>query len=403
MSTNNGELWKTSHAMDTITSSKLIRKAIWLIAPTIILIIIFGLVYYFSIDRPIDYPPGVIVREYYPSDGWWIVPPETKGIDPELMEEAGRWLTQNYPQVVSFTVVRDGYIVWERFFGGRTNQIINHQLYSATKSVLSTLIGIAIKQGYIESVDQTIADFFPDYFADHPRSENREITLDDLLTMRSGLEWSERDPEGVFDSRLDLVTQILEFPRVEPPGTVFNYSSIDSHLISAILTQTTGQSALSYASENLYEPLGILNRQWSSDPQGINYGGSGLFLTSRDLAAIALLYLNKGYWDGEQIFAEDWVEQATTSHVILRPEDNQEGLPEIGYGYQWWTRDQGGYRSYMSLGYAGQYIVVIPELDIAVVVTSVPLPTQPPSELDAASTVDFPLFDEYIIPAVMDE
>jgi CubicO group peptidase (beta-lactamase class C family) len=221
--------------------------------------------------------------------------------------------------------------------------------------------------------------------------------------MRSGLEWSERDPEGVFDTQVDFVSQILEFPKVEQPGTVYNYSSVDSHLISAILTHATGQSALSYASENLYEPLGILNRQWRSDPQGINYGGSGIFLTSRDLAAIALLYLNEGYWDGEQIFAEDWVEQATTSHVILRPEDNQEGLPEVGYGYQWWIRNQGDYHSYMAIGYAGQYVVVIPDLDLAVVVTSVPLPTQPPSVLDAASTVDFTLFEEYIVPAVMDK
>ncbi|MGD2158790.1 MAG: serine hydrolase [Anaerolineales bacterium] len=403
MSTNNSRVWDSSSASNSITFGKTIRKVLWLIAPTILGLAVLGLIYFLSMEKSIDHPPGVIVREYYPSQGWWVVEPETKGINPKLMEGANRWLHQNYPQVVSFTVVRDGYIVWERFFGGRTNQVINHQLYSATKSVLSTLVGIAIKQGYIESVNQTVAEFLPEYFDEHPQSEKSTITLGDLLTMRSGLAWSEQNPVGLNDSQEDFTTQILDLPKVEPRGTVFNYSSVDSHLISAILTKATGQSALSYASEKLYEPLGILNRQWSSDSNGINFGGTGIFLTSRNLAAIALLYLNNGYWEGEQIFAEDWVEQATFPHVVLRPGDNQEGLPEVNYGYHWWIRNQGGYQSYMAIGYAGQYIVVIPELDIAVVVTSVPLPNQPPSELFAASTVDFPLFEEYIIPAVIDK
>ncbi len=383
---------------------KLLTKGMvaWILTPTAIGILLLAAIALISRERTIRHPQGAIAREYWPTEVWKKAPPSEKGMDAFYLEQASKEIKAQHPAFVSFLVVRDGYLVWERYFGGRTNFTSNNNLHSASKSVLSTLVGIALDDGLIDDVQQPISDFFPEYFEAHPGSEKAFMTVQDLLTMRSGIEWLEEAPITLIDPRKSLTHQILDLPSSYPPGETFNYSSADSHLLSAILTKATGESALEFADERLFGPLGIRNRNWRQDRQGVNYGGTGLYLKSRDLAAIGLLYLNQGYWEGEQILSQDWIAEATYPHVTLRDTGETAGLPAVEYGYQWWVRKQGTYESYMALGYAGQYIIVIPELDLVVVITSIEQPWISPDEMSDTNLIDLELLEQYVIPSVID-
>lgn len=347
-------------------------------------------------------PLDAVEREYWPVEGWFKARPEDHGMDRTLLQQGDRYLQHNYPNIVSFTVVRNGYIVWESFFGGNTYFTINHNLHSATKSVVSTLVGIALKEGSLKGMDQTLLEAAPGLFREGRHPDKESLTIRDLVTMRSGLHWEEISPGLVLNLRQGIVDQLLNLPQDNRPGETFNYSSADYHILAGVLTEATGQDLLSYTGEKLFEPLGILNRQWSQDLQGIEFGGTGLHLTSRDLAAIGLLYLDGGYWNGKWILDKDWVQEATSPQVSLRPADNPYGLSKIEYGYGWWLRDQGNFESFMAVGYGGQYIVVIPELDMVVVMTAVPLPWLTPKEMQGTGEVDFDFFERFVLPAVVD-
>jgi CubicO group peptidase (beta-lactamase class C family) len=378
------------------------KKISLVLLPTLLGVMLFTFIYYVvSAEMDAKHPTDAISRDYWPNEGWQVADPKNKGLDSATLAQASQFLQDNYPHVSSFTVIRDGYIVWERFLGGRTNHNTQHDLHSVTKSVVSTLIEIAIYEGYIESVDQPILDFFPEYLAENPDTDKGDITIQDLLTMRSGIEWDEADPPAWVGTQTSWISRILSMPMAHAPGEVFNYSSADSHLLSAIIAKATGRTTLNFAGEYLLEPLGINNRQWRSDIQGINWGGTGLYLTSRNMAAIGLLYLGEGYWNGEYIFPPGWQADATRFHVSFRPNDSEGTTPAIGYGYQWWLREQGGYESYMAIGYGGQYIVVIPELDLVVVLTGAPLPRTKMATLREITRLNFSFFEDYIIPAVI--
>jgi CubicO group peptidase (beta-lactamase class C family) len=378
-----------------------LKKIPLILLPTLIGLILFAFIYVISAEGDSGHPDDVVSRDYWPNQGWKIAAPEDKGMDSAALEQASQFLRENYPHFTSFTVVRDGYIVWEHFLGGRTNYITHHNLQSATKSVISTLIEIAIFEGYIEGVDQPMLDFFPEYSAGNPDSDKQDITIQDLMTMRSGIEWDEANPPAWTGSQTSWVNLILSLPMAHAPGEIFNYSSADTHLLSAIIVNATGRSTLNFAGEYLFDPLGINNRQWISDVQGVNWGGTGLRLTSRDMAAIGLLYLDNGYWNGEYIFSQGWLDEATRYHVTFQSSEDTE--PTIGYGYQWWLREHAGYEAFMAIGYGGQYLVVFPELDLVVVMTAAPLPRTRVATLRETTQADFSFFEEYIIPAVSEQ
>jgi CubicO group peptidase (beta-lactamase class C family) len=261
-------------------------------------------------------------------------------------------------------VVRHGYEVAEIYFHPfREGQ--RHILYSCTKSVVSALIGIAIEKGYIQGVDQPVLDFFPDYTPENLDEQKESMTLEDLLTMSTGFECRDSylyDNRGLREmhNSEDWVQFVLDLPMEHEPGTQFEYCNGASFLLSAIITETTGMSALDFAREVLFKPLGITDASWDASPNGINLGYTNLFLQPEDMAKFGYLFLHGGEWDGEQVVPAAWVEVSTREHIAA-------GTLQDSYGYQWWINDDG---YYMAIGYNGQFIFVLPDLDMVVVMVS---------------------------------
>jgi CubicO group peptidase (beta-lactamase class C family) len=317
---------------------------------------------------------------YWPTVSWRTSPPEEQGMDSQKLAQMLDTIQQEKLNFHSLLIIRNGYLVSESYFGPY-KQDTKHELYSCTKSFVATLIGIALDKGFIDGTDQRILDFFPDEAFANLDGEKEDMTLEDVLTMRSGLDWEEGDAAfGAMYSSPDWVKFMLDKPMAQPPGEQFNYCSGCSHLLSAILQQTTGMNTGDFAEQSLFKPLGISNAKWDTDAVGIPIGGWGLQLTPRDMAKLGYLYLQDGQWDGEQIISTQWVENATQTHT--------ETDSELGYGYQWWTYPS--LVGYTALGLYGQTIFVIPEAELVIVTTA---------EMENHDEI-FRLIEEYILPAV---
>ncbi|HWR25224.1 MAG TPA: serine hydrolase [Methanosarcina sp.] len=299
---------------------------------------------------------------YWPTEGWRTSTPEQQGIDSEKLTEALDYIQEKDVDIHSLLIIRNGYVVTDAYFYPFANDSV-HDVASVTKSFTATLIGIAISEGYIKGVEQPVLEFFPKRTIANVDANKKAMTLEDLLTMRSGFECINEPSEVTLMQMLaspDWIQFTLDLPMAEEPGTHFVYCSSNSHLLSGIIKETTGINELDYANKNLFKPLGITNIIWPSDPQGNNHGWGDLHLTPHDMAKLGYLYLNKGIWDGKQIVPAEWVVKSTQKHVSL-----EEGR---GYGYQWWvTGTLPGL--YEADGRGGQRIIVWPEKNIIVVTT----------------------------------
>jgi CubicO group peptidase (beta-lactamase class C family) len=317
---------------------------------------------------------------YWPTEGWRTSAPEAQGMEAEKLAEMLTAIQEQHLNLHSLLVIRNGYLVSETYFGSY-QQDTRHETYSVTKSFVATLIGIAIDKGYIDGVDQRIVDFFPQRTLANLDTQKEDMTLEDVLTMRSGLDWQEGDAAyGEMYRSPDWVQFMLDKPMAIAPGSQFNYCSGCSHLLSAIVQQTTGMNTRDFAEEYLFKPLGILNAVWDTDAARIPIGGWGLQITPRDMAKLGYLYLQDGQWGGQQIVSAKWVEEATKGHT--QAED------EWGYGYQWWTYPP--LEAYAAWGLYGQTIFVIPGSDLVVVTTA---------EMDNDDEITG-LVEKYILPAV---
>jgi CubicO group peptidase (beta-lactamase class C family) len=240
-------------------------------------------------------------------------------------------------------------------------------LYSCTKSILSVLIGIAIDKGILTNVDQPITDYL-----EHPKEIAEalsQITIKHLLTMTPGFEWPDFDkPYKAFKAASEPLAFVFNQPLISVPGTAFAYNSGGSHLLSAILTEAAGMSALSFAKEYLFEPLGFHSSRWM-ERAGINEGGTGLSLSGRDLAKIGSLYAQKGRYENKQLISSAWVEESTALHHkgLLQYEPPIYG----GYAYHWWyspSDHNGQCDCYFAFGHGGQYLLIVPEYELAIVI-----------------------------------
>jgi CubicO group peptidase (beta-lactamase class C family) len=287
--------------------------------------------------------------------------------------------------------VRHGELVYEKYFLPTIKPERRVHVFSITKSFLSALVGIAMDQGKLDSLDHKVSEYFPEYFYETTDPRMKQVTLRHLLTMSAGFVWLEDGPiEKRWMESGNLVEAAINLKFQESPGTGFNYSSAHTQLLSAILAKLVGEPLRGYAQRNLFSPLGISAADWSwgADDQGYYLGGWGMNLRPRDLARFGYLYLNDGYWDGTQVISKEWVRQSTSKQIGA--------YPGLDYGYLWWVHQSQAPVIYEALGYGGQSLYVVPELDMVVVVTA------NVSGIGGAPDPGSTIY-EYIVKAVTDE
>jgi CubicO group peptidase (beta-lactamase class C family) len=261
----------------------------------------------------------------------------------------------------SLMIVRNGYVVLDAYFSPYDGSF-PHDLASVTKSVMTTLIGIAVDQGKLQ-LDQKVVSLFPNRLIANLDERKKNMTILDLVSMRNGME-SEcfNGDEPTLDtmrSAPDWVQAALDRKMVYEPGTHFCYDSPGMHLLSAILQETTGQTAREFAQQNLFGPLGIQDVVWLADPQGYTHGWGDLHLKPEDAAKLGFLWINRGFWNGQQIVSASWVSASVQAHSRMVGN-------EYGYGYGWWVTAIDFY----AMGREGQYIHVIPSKNTIVVITA---------------------------------
>ena len=336
----------------------------------------------------------------WPGDEWPTSTPAAQGIDPAAIDalvadiEAGE-----YGLVDAFMLVRNGYVVANHRFTqdyatiaaeyDMTNHMYNydhpdwhpylrgtdlHSLQSVTKSVTSAALGIAMDEGLLGGVEIPVMPFFEAYEPYVTDARKESTTLEDFLTMRSGLQWT---TTGGYESDLHSTIQleasdewirfVLEQPTDTIPGMRYQYNDGVSVLLGKILREATGQRIDEWARERLFEPIGITDFHWKITPDGEADTEGGLYLSTEDLARFGYLFLRGGEWNGRQIISREWVEASTAPVVTDVAPDNDR--PDPGYGYQWWVpyHEDGTTRVFAGNGYGGQFIMVSPEHDIVAV------------------------------------
>jgi CubicO group peptidase (beta-lactamase class C family) len=358
------------------------------------------------------------------ADGWQVDTPESVGLSSETLCPMVKWL-DNWKQgdVHAVLVVRHDKLVFEHYFTGcdeywglEVDQVAfgpqtKHDERSVSKSVTALVVGIAIDRGWIKSIDQPVLSFFPEY-SDLRSPEKNRITLRDLLTMSSGLEWHESDipytdaknSENRMNFSSDPFRFALRQPVVAPPGKVWNYNSGSSELLGAILWKATGKPVDQLARTLLFEPLGITDVEWYRLGRlNLPSAAGGLRLRPRDLAKIGQLILQHGSWNGKQVVPASWIAAATAPQLTVGP---------YSYGYQFWLGRSGTVPWVAAMGLGGQRLFIIPALDLVVVTnaglyegalqTSVPLEildwyvlNQPPKQHKEVA-VNPKLFDAYV-------
>jgi CubicO group peptidase (beta-lactamase class C family) len=303
----------------------------------------------------------------WPTQGWEISTPEEQGMDSVALAKLVAFgKTQSFD---SLLLVRHGRIVLQTYYAPYSADI-PHAINSATKAVVGSLIGIALKDGLLDGLDHPVLEFFRDRPIENVDERKKAITIENLLDMTSGFEWDEGFEGGREQSLADMARSpdwikfVLDRPMAHPPGHVFYYNSGNPHLLSAIITKLTGERAEEYAKAQLFGPLGIETSHWRRDPQGVSAGGGGLSLFPRDMAKIGYLYLHRGEWQGKQLLPPDWAD--AIAHTTLSM--NASFDSNLRYKNFFWVLSEK--HVYMAVGYHCQVIMVLPDRDVVAVMTA---------------------------------
>ena len=329
-------------------------------------------------------------------DDWATGTPASQNLNAETLETLTNALQRgDFGEVHSVLIARNGVLVYEEYFRGARRDGL-HQVYSVTKSVTSALVGIAVAEGHIKSLQTPLLDFFPAYKAslDNQSDSKNRITLEDALNMQAGFQWNEwstpynnpNNPTAQLTRSNDWMKFVLDLPVTSEPGSRFTYNSGVTMLLSGVLRQATGNIPEHYAREKLFDPLGIDEYSWREGPNGVTNTGWGLFLTPRDMARFGHLYLMNGLWGEQRLISQDWIDE------LREPASRLNG--GTGYTYQWWLMpspdDAQRFVPYAE-GYGGQFIFVIRDLNMVVVSTA---------ENFTATTDIRAILNQYVFPAV---
>ena len=297
---------------------------------------------------------------------WELKEAETVGMSSAKLKEMDQALNFQVGIINSVLVVRKGTVVFEKYFKGSGIEDIQ-DLTSVTQNVVSALIGIAIDKGYIQSVDQKASDFFPEAADKAGDILKRSLTIKHLLTMTIPYTWKGSEPLDRLRRQKNWSSFILQSLGQSSKLGEFQYSLSSAHLLSIIISKSTGVSAREFANEHLFKLAGMREiedqkmkffskdeifgkniKGWIKDPQGYNTGGWGLTLTARDMARFGYLYINQGKWDNKQIIPESWIQESFAQQT----ED---------FGYLWWIREDHGIITYLGAGIGGTYLYCVPK------------------------------------------
>jgi len=315
----------------------------------------------------VDYAPAAEVA------GWEVSTPQAQDLDPGLVAEL-YWRASQLETIHSLLILKDGYLVAEDYFGAGSPDL-TETVQSVTKSYTGALVGLAIDEGCIPSIDEPMMTYFPELAdrLDDPRKA--QITIRQLLQMRAGYPWEEASEEGFallyhgFEPR-----NVVDVPLVRDPGSGWDYSNLSSHLLGIIVARACDSpDIMDFATEHLFEPLGTIPAFWQIGWEGYRSGHADLQLSARDLARFGQTYLDGGVYNGKQVIPEKWIEDSWQKYT------EDAWYYDVGpnwhsnYGYQWWLIDAGEHTFNLAWGHGGQQIAVLPEQDLVVVLTADPL------------------------------
>ena len=277
------------------------------------------------------------------------------------MDFLEKTIKSSYPHIFTTTIQMSEKLVFEYYKRGHKNKIRTTR--SITKSVLSTLYGIALQRGYFTNLDEKVISYFPEYKSSKLDSNIGKVSIRHLLSMTSGIDCSDRQPKGFFKSK-NWIQFYIERPIKHEPGAKFSYSSASSHLLSALLYKITSLNVYDFAKANLFGPLGISESKWAYDQQGHYHGGFGLDLSASSITKLGQLYLNGGKVSNIRLLPEEYILEATSQQAAG-------GFPENDkYGYHWWLGSTRSTNYYYAAGLGGQYLFIVPDHDLLVTITS---------------------------------
>lgn len=314
-----------------------------------------------------------LANEHEPEDtgdGWQVGRPEDVGVDPQAVEEVfERFFSEHeFINARSLLIARRGVLIGEGYVRDRADRERLQHIKSASKSVTSLLTGIAIERGVLSGVDAMLGDLL-DEAGEHgaPRSE---LTIAQLLSMRSGLDWENgiQTSQLMLDEPANSVAFMLDRPMARTPGVDTHYADCDPHLVGAAIARQANESLERLARRWLFDPLGISNLKWEHGRDGLDFAAYGLWLRPRDMARLGELCRLGGAWQARSVVSRSWIELGTTARVEI------DGLP---YGYYWWPREDFAEGAYMAAGHGGQYIHVLPNHELVIVQTALPYTPTP--------------------------
>ncbi len=306
------------------------------------------------------------------NDGWQISGTKEQGMDSitlnNLYSEAN-----NLDNLYGLIVVKNGYLIAEKYFNGKS-VIDASPTASVTKSIISALAGIAIREKHITGTDQKLKDFFPEIDWESTDPRKSEIAIRQILQMRSGYPWEESDGylNTLFQSS-NWIPFLKQFPLMHDPGTQFGYSNFTAHIMAIIIARSSKESLKSFAGKHLFDEMGISVPYWPADASGYYYGSGDIRLTPRSLAKFGQLYLSRGIWNDVQLIPSEWIDESLSIYsASTYGREILTNIRNLQYGYLWWSGTSGSHHIWYAWGHGGQMIVIIRDLNMVIVATAAP-------------------------------